>query len=150
MALRKIKENQKNLFGDVLNEMRYYEQINNAEGVSSCEENLMRLGKEMEILAEIETKKEGNLIRFNDDKSFRLTTVRITENGVIVEEYQDNFTKETYYDVLEESKCCDISEDFDFDNLSDVVCARELKEDTDMYFFVTNDTLEEYVSETQI
>ena len=70
------------------------------------------------ILSEIIQCGEGNLIKFNEDGTFELWSIRCPEDGdMIVEHYDDDMTFDTYDELIEISKCRDVTDELETDKI---------------------------------
>lgn len=74
--------------------------------------------EQVNILNEIIQSGEGNLIKFNEDGTFELWSIRCPYDGdVVVEHYDDDMTFSTYEELIELSKCRDVTDTFDKDRI---------------------------------
>lgn len=117
------------------------------EEVYLAESQLYELKNELTILEKIISEKEGNLIKFVNSTEFELVTIRTVNDCEIIERYDALITAEEYEDAIEQAKCLDISDTFSTNPIcQSIYCVDDLSDaKTDRYYFVSNETLEEYV-----
>lgn len=128
-------------------ELEFLFERGTAEEIDLTESQLCELGNELTILEKIISEKEGNLIKFVNATEFELVTIRLVDNREIIERYDALITAEEYEDAIEQAKCLDISDTFSTSPIcQSVYCVDDLTNaKTDRYYFVSNETLEEYV-----
>lgn len=146
--MNRIKDYLTNQINELDNERRFYDMKNKVSEAEDVENKISSIREELECLSVIESKGEGNLIRFNEDGTFRLWCVRVVDGKTIVEHYNTDITTDNVDYLLECSDCLDVTDTFSFEDvLPSLVITDDLsKKSFKGYVMVDNDTFEEFVS----
>lgn len=136
--MKNFKNYLEEVINECMNEIRFLE----TEGRETSKEEaaVEKLKKKVDILNDIEAGNEGNLLKFNEDGSFHLWCIRCPEDGkLIIEEYQDAMTFENFEDMLQETKCFDVTNSVSMREIANAIISAT--EEDGLYAFVNNDTL---------
>lgn len=120
--MKSIQEQLYKKLDSVESEMRFYESRGDSESADDCLAQVRKLKTQIEFLSEIQRDGSGNLIHFLGDGTFELWSVRIPDGEKqIIEHYDCTMTFDNCEEMLEISKCLDVTEDFNIGELTPTV-----------------------------
>jgi hypothetical protein len=144
--MKNIRRNLENTLKGVVEDIRFFDVRGELDRVISLEVYADEIKDQLNILSSIENDREGNLISFNADGTFRLWCIRIPDGGEqIVEYYNVDLDFEQYDELLEAADCIDVTDIFDIEAIANVVIVADNINDCirrDAYYFVTNDAID--------
>lgn len=148
--MKDIKRYLEKQVDELVEELKYYDVCGEEDACEKAERQISDVRSEIELLNDIQNEREGNLLKFNSDGSFRLWVVRIPEGGEqIVEHYDADISFGEVEDVLEAAPCVDVSDEFSLKEIAHLVNVSdnllECDRTANKYYFVSNDVFEESI-----
>ena len=144
--MKNIRRNLENTLNGVVEDIKFFDVHGELDRVAALETYADEIKDQLDILARIEKDREGNLINFNADGTFRLWCIRIPDGGEqIVEYYNVDLDFEDYDELLETADCIDVTDIFDIEAIANVVIVTDNINDCirrDAYYLVSNDVIE--------
>lgn len=146
--MKRIRNYFESQINELVEELRFYDVREMDSEASDVEDKIELLRNELDVLSDIEKSGEGNLLRFNEDGSFRLWCIRTPDDVTIIEHYDTDIVVEDVDYLLECSDCLDVTDTFSLLDVLPLVCITddlsECMQTFDKYFLVDNDTFEEF------
>lgn len=144
--MKNIRRNLENTLKGVVEDIRFFDVRGELDRVISLEVYADEIKDQLNILSSIENDREGNLISFNADGTFRLWCIRIPDGGEqIVEYYNVDLDFEDYDELLETADCLDVTDMFDIEAIANVAIVTDNINDCirrDAYYLVSNDAID--------
>lgn len=144
--MKHIRRQLENILYGIVEDIKFFDVRGEFDRVASLEAYADDIKDQLDILARIEKEGEGNLVRFDNDDTFRLWCIRIPEGGEqIIEYYDTSLQFKNYDELIETAECINVTDVFDLkayphdiivvDNIDD--CIRK-----GVYYLVTNDAMD--------
>lgn len=144
--MNNIRRNLENTLNGVVDDIRFFDVRGELGKIAALEAYADEIKDQLDILARIEKDREGNLISFNADGTFRLWCIRIPDGGEqIIEYYNVDLDFEDYDELLETADCIDVTDIFDIEAIANVVIVTDSINDCIRryaYYLVSNDAIE--------
>lgn len=144
--MKNIRKFLKESLNKATEDIHFFDARGDEASVNLYEKQAWDLKKQLAVLDMIEYKREGNLLRFNEDGSFNMWAIRTSAGGDQTVEYYDAQMRfDNCFILTQEASCTDVTDSFDIDLvLSRVVVTNDLIGcgiNTNNYYFVSDDTL---------
>ena len=144
--MKNIRRNLENTLSGVIDDIKFFDVRGELDRVESLEIYADELKDQINILNCIEQEREGNIILFNANGTFRLWCIRIPDGGEqIIEYYNVDLNFEDYDELLEEADCIDVTDIFDTEAISNTIIITDDIRDCirrDTYYLITNDAID--------
>ena len=144
--MKNIRKYLENTLDGIVEDIKFFDVRGELDKVASLEMYANEIKDQLDILSCIEQDREGNLINFNTDGTFRLWCIRIPDGGEqIVEYYNVDLDFGNYDELLETADCIDVTDIFDIEAIANVVIVTDSINDCirrDVYYLVSNDAIE--------